>query len=54
MKSPAPDNYIMSLADFYSADTGPEIWYNKLVTWLPVKGWGWYGSWSIGVGILQY
>ena len=36
MKTPAPDNYIMSLADFFGSDAGSELWFNKLATWLQI------------------
>jgi hypothetical protein len=36
MKSPAPDNYIMSLADFFESDAGSELWFSKLATWLQI------------------
>ena len=36
MKSPAPDNYIMSLADFFESDAGSELWFSKLAAWLQI------------------
>jgi hypothetical protein len=49
MKSPSPDNYIMPLADFYSNDSGSELWYNKLVTWFALKVKGQHGKGGAGL-----